>query len=77
MLLRIWQVFWLAPTYLGLPIRQRRTVAEISSVLSRLGVMKLTATGIAPDLHRTSLLMNPPKVDINQIDGKCREKRVK
>ena len=46
-----WQVFWLVLSPADLP-------ARVDSGLKFAGMeMALTATGIAPDFHRTSLLM--------------------
>jgi hypothetical protein len=47
------QVFWLASLFIAFPSRKWRD----SGMWNKQFRMKLTATGIAPDLHRTSLLM--------------------
>jgi len=55
----IWQVFWLGVYFNAFPLI--KIVAKIEASrkpLLRRGLGRpLTATGIAPDLHRTSLLM--------------------
>jgi len=53
----IWQVFWLGVHFNAFPYLQWRRLKLLAVLLSEAFGRPLTATGIAPDFHRTSLLI--------------------